>query len=67
MGIKELGLGLATVATFAIPPASTIRVQIGTTGALDVDLVSLDLEKRTSPLLIAPGGLALKDDLSYVR
>lgn len=60
---KELWLRLAAIATLAIPPAGTIRVQNGTTGTLDGDIIALNLEQRTGPLFIAPGGCSLKDNL----
>lgn len=60
---KELWLRLAAIATLAIPPAGTIRVQNGTTGTLDSDIIAFNLEQRTRPLFIAPGGCSLKDNL----
>lgn len=63
MGSKELGLCLAAVATLAVPPAGTIRVQNGTTGTLDGDFIALNLEQRANPLLVAPGRCSLKDNL----
>ena len=63
MGVEELGLGLAPVGTFTVPPTRTIRVQGGTTGTLDGDSSSGDLEKGATPFLVSPGGLTLEDDL----
>lgn len=60
---KELWLRLAAIATLAIPPAGTIRVQNGTTGTLDGDIIAFNLEQRTRPLFITPSGCSLKDDL----
>lgn len=60
---KEFWLRLAAVATLAIPPAGAIRVQNGTTGALDGDIIAFNLEQRARPLFVAPGGCSLKDNL----
>lgn len=62
--VEELGLRLSTVASLAIPVRRTTTVEVRTAGALDGDLVSLDLKERTGPFLVAPGGLAFKDDLA---
>lgn len=63
MGVEELGLSLATIATFAIPPTSSVGVKIGATGALDGNSSTRDLEEWTTPFLITPGSLTLEDDL----
>lgn len=63
MSVEELGLGLAAIAAFAIPPARAIGVQIGTASALDGDSLARNLEQRPRPLLVAPGSLAFEDDL----
>lgn len=62
VGGEELGLLLATVSTLAVPPASAVSVKDGT-GTVDSDLLSRDLQQRAGPLLVAPGGGALEDDL----
>lgn len=63
MSVEELGLGLAAVGTFAVPPARSIRVQVGAAGALDGDAFTGNLEEGAGPFLVSPGGLALEDDL----
>lgn len=60
---KELGLCLATVSTLAIPPAGTIRVELRAAGTGDGDILALDLQHGARPLLIAPSGCTLEDDL----
>jgi len=62
---EELGLGSAAVATVSIPVLLTLAVE-NSTRALNSDLVTGDLEKRSLPLLVAPGGGALEDDLGVV-
>lgn len=62
VGGEELGLLLATVSALAVPPTGTVSVE-GGTGTVDSDLLSRDLQKRASPLLVAPGGGTLEDDL----
>jgi hypothetical protein len=63
MGIEELGLRNATVATFAVPPTRTIGVQVGTASTLDGDSGTGDLEEWATPFLVSPGSLTLEDDL----
>lgn len=65
MGVEELGLGLAAVASLAIPPAGAIGIENGTAGAGDLDAAAFDLQERASPLFVAPGRCALEDDLSW--
>lgn len=60
---EELGLRLAAIAALAVPPARTVRVEQGSTSSRDGDVVSLDLEQRARPFLVAPGCGPLKDDL----
>lgn len=64
MCIEELRLGLATTATFSIPPTSTVGVQNGATGASDGNASTLNLEQGPVPLLVAPSSRALEDDLT---
>lgn len=64
MGIEELWLSLATVATFAVPPTRSVGVKVGTAGALDGNASTRDLEEWTVPFLVSPGGLTLEDHLS---
>lgn len=65
MGSKELWLRLATVAAFTIPPTGALGVQNRATGALDGDIIALDLEQRARPLFIAPSSRSLKNDLRF--
>lgn len=65
MSRKELGLILATVSSVSIPPSLTTSVK-HSTRALNGDLVSRDLHKRSLPLLVAPGSSSLEDDLGVV-
>jgi hypothetical protein len=64
VGVEELGLRHATVASLSVPPAGSVGVQLSATGTLDVDSSALDLEERTIPFLVSPSCLALKDNLS---
>jgi hypothetical protein len=64
VGVEELGLRHATVASLSVPPAGSVGVQLGATGTLDVDSSTFDLEERTIPFLVSPSCLALKDNLS---
>jgi hypothetical protein len=63
VGIEELWLGLAAVGTLTVPPAlsTTIDSVVGSTSNDDVG--AGDTDERSIPLLIAEGGLAVKDDL----
>lgn len=63
---EELGLGLSTISTLTVPPTSTITVENRSLGALDSDLLSLDVKKGTLPFRVAPGGGTLEDDSSTV-
>lgn len=63
VSVEELGLGDATAATLAVPPASTVGVEGGAGGSLNGDARALDLEEWSVPLGVAPGGLALEDHL----
>jgi hypothetical protein len=64
MSIEELGLGHTAIASFTVPPAGSITVQVRTRRTLDSDASSGDLEQGTIPLFVAPGCLAFEDDLS---
>jgi hypothetical protein len=63
VSVEELGLGDTTVAALAVPPTSTVRVQVGTTSTLDGDLGALDLQEGSVPFTVTPGSLTLEDDL----
>lgn len=65
VGSKELGLSSAAVATVTIPVLVTLTVE-NSARALNSDLVTGDFDKGTLPLLVAPGGGALEDDLGVV-
>jgi hypothetical protein len=62
VGVEELGLGLATVGTLAIPPSATLAVNDGARSTDDGDVVSRDRNERTTPLLVTKGGGALEGD-----
>ncbi|KAI6758379.1 hypothetical protein HG530_010619 [Fusarium avenaceum] len=63
MGIKELGLLLSIgIGTQTIPPSFSMSIE-SSTSSVDCDAFSTDLEKRTGPLRVAPGGSTLEDDL----
>jgi hypothetical protein len=62
VGVEELGLGLATVSTLAIPPSAALAIKDGARGTDDGDLVTRDRDKRTAPLLVSKGGGALESD-----
>lgn len=62
--IKELGLGHAAAAAFAIPPARAVRVEVRPRGARDGDARAFDLQEGAVPFGVAPGCLAFEDDLS---
>lgn len=62
---KELGLSNATVSSLSIPIFLTTSIE-HSTRALNSDLVSRDLHQWSLPLLVAPGGGSLEDDLGVV-
>jgi hypothetical protein len=62
VGVEELGLGLATVGTLAIPPSTALAVDDGARSTDDGDVVSRDRNERTSPLLVTKGGRTLEGD-----
>lgn len=61
MSKEELGLDLS-ISALAVPPSSTSSIQ-GSTGTFNGDARSGDLEERTGPFFVAPGGSSLEDDL----
>jgi hypothetical protein len=63
---EELGLDLAAVASLAVPPTGTVRVELCTAGTGDGNILALDLQQWTSPLLVAPGSGTLKDNLNRI-
>jgi hypothetical protein len=64
VGVEELGLGLATIGAFPVPPAGTVRVDDGAVGSLDGDVGSGNLDERAAPLLVAESSGSLEDDLA---
>ncbi len=64
MGVEKLGLRHAAIAAFAIPPTRSVAVEDRTARSLNRDVLSLDWEQRTRPLLVPPGRCPLEDDLS---
>lgn len=63
MGVEELRLGLSAVAALAIPPASAVAIEDTASGTGDGDGCTRNTDERTSPLLVAEGSGALKDDV----
>lgn len=64
--LEELGLGLSTVAALAIPPTSTIAVDLSTGRLFHGDVGSGHGDQRTLPFLVAEGGFTLEDDLELI-
>lgn len=64
MGIEELGLGHTTIASFAVPPAGSITVEVRISCTLDGDASAGDLEQGSVPFFVTPGCLTFEDDLS---
>jgi hypothetical protein len=60
VGVEELGLGLATVGTLAIPPSATLAVNDRARSTDDGDMIARDRDKRTTPLLVTKGGGTLE-------
>jgi hypothetical protein len=60
---EELGLRLAAVAALTVPPAGAVGVQCRARRTLDLDVFAGYLQQGPCPLLVAPGCLALEDDL----
>ena len=60
VGVEELGLGLATISTLAVPPSAALTVEDGTRSTDDGDLVARDGDKRSTPLLVAKSGSTLE-------
>jgi hypothetical protein len=66
MGIEELGLGLATIRAFTIPPTTPISIETGATGPGHCDICSGYRYQRAFPFLIAKCGLAFENDLDIM-
>ena len=56
VGIEELGLLLAVIASLAIPPTGTITLDLTTRGLVDSNGVAGNRDQRTNPLLVTKGG-----------
>lgn len=67
VGSEELGLGLATVTSLSIPPAGTVWVELRTAGTGHSDILALNLQQRTCPLLVAPSSGTFKDNLEQIQ
>lgn len=67
MSIEELGLGDTSIASFSIPPARAIAVQVCAAGTLDGDAGAGDLEEGAIPFFVAPGCFSFEDDLVKIR
>lgn len=63
MGVEELGLGLATVGTFAVPPSLPTTVDGMVGRSRNGNVGSRDTNKRAIPLLVTEGRLAAEDKL----
>lgn len=63
VGREELGLLLATVASLAVPPTSTITVNLSTRVLLDGNTGSGRGNQGALPFLVAEGGGTVEDDL----
>jgi hypothetical protein len=66
VGVEELGLLLAAVASLAVPPAGTISVELRACGSLDGDGCSGNRDQGTFPFLVVEGGGSFEDDLCGV-
>lgn len=63
VGREELGLLLAAVASLAVPPTSTITLNLTTSVLLDGNAGSGRRDQRALPFLIAEGGGTVEDNL----
>jgi hypothetical protein len=63
VGREELGLLLAAVATLAVPPTSTITLNLTTRVLLDGNAGSGRGDQGALPFLVAEGGGTVEDDL----
>jgi hypothetical protein len=66
MGIEELGLGLASIGSLAVPPAGSAAIDDMALFAGDLDVRARKADKRTFPLLVSEGRLAPEDYLYTV-
>ena len=67
VGVEELGLGLATVGTLAIPPLGAVAIDDVARGAGDSNVGSGDRDEWALPFLVSEGSGALEDDLAWGR
>lgn len=63
MGVKELGLGLAAVGTFTVPPSLPATVDSVVGCSRDGNVRSRDPNQWAIPLFVAEGGLTAEDNL----
>lgn len=64
--VHELGLGLATVGTLAVPPAGTVTVDDSAVGHGDGQILTTEADQGTLPFLVSEGSGALEGDLDGV-
>jgi hypothetical protein len=60
VGVDELGLGLATVGTLAVPPAGTLAVDDSAGGLGDGDALTAEADQGSLPFLVSEGGGTLE-------
>lgn len=65
VSVKELGLCLAAIAAFAVPPAGAVAVQHTARGAGHGDGVAGDGDERAFPLFVAECGGSLSDQYDF--
>jgi hypothetical protein len=63
VGVEELGLGLAAVGTFAVPPFGAFTIDLMPGGTSYYDVFSRDGNQGAGPLLVSEGCGAFKNDL----
>jgi hypothetical protein len=63
VGVEELGLGLAAIASLSVPPASPTTVEDGSRSTSDGDISSRDGDERAGPFLVPEAGGALEYNL----
>lgn len=63
VGIKEGGLGLATVGAFAVPPAAAVTIEICATGTSHGNVGAGHRHERAGPFFVTERRLAFEDHL----
>jgi len=66
VGVEELGLGLAAVGSFAIPPLGAVAIDRVARGASDRDTFSASTDQRARPLGVLEGGSTGEGDSGAV-